>query len=151
MLIRDPRGGTLPLIRLMKGSRRYVLLLGRWAIKVPHSRLGMHCNRNEAIIWRRAFPTNRVKLCPVVFSLPLGVVIVMPRASPVTLDERNAYDSDSTDPGKIDVFLWDPEPSGNYALLEPKPENLGWLNGLMVHVDYGEPVDWGECRATPAR
>jgi hypothetical protein len=125
-------------MRLMKGTRRRVLLIGRWAIKIPRTRLGLLCNQREVRIWKNAQPNNRWKLCPVVGSLPFGIAIVMPITTPVTLEERDAC---FNDPERCEVFHWSREPSGNYAHLESKPEDLGWLNGAMVNVDYGEPLE----------
>ena len=118
------------------GTRRSVPLIGELAIKFPRVKddLGRQCNQREGKIWTEAAGYNRRKLCEVLWCHPSGDMLVMRRTKPMTVKERDDYRV--KDP---ELFLWDPEPSGNSAILEDKPEDLGWLNGEMKILDYGEP------------
>jgi len=74
---------------LLKGATRCVLLTRRYAVKVPRLvswRLFLHgllSNMQEREFSRTGWP----ELCPVLFSLPGGWLVVMPRCEPLTDDE----------------------------------------------------------------
>lgn len=111
-----------------RGTTRNVLLIGRWAVKVPSITewrlflLGLLANMQEARFSRCGWQ----ELCPVVFSIPSGLLIVMHRAEPITRDEFFA----------IDVELW--RDRGEYIIpVEAKLDSFGRLNGRVVAVDYG--------------
>ena len=71
-------------------------------------------------VWRPLFGWEN--LCPIIFADPLGLVVVMPRASqPVSFDDVKAG-------------------YGNYypdITAETKPEDFGSINGRIVALDYG--------------
>jgi hypothetical protein len=77
------------------GVFRRVILIGRFVVKVPRVRAGLsgrRCNRWGREMWRtwRAV-FGWENLCPITFADPLGLVVVMPRASqPVTFEEVKA-------------------------------------------------------------
>ena len=70
--------------RFRRGATRWVLLVGPYAVKVPSLRgwrdflWGLLGNLQEAEFSRLGWE----RLCPVVASLPLGLMVVMRRASP---------------------------------------------------------------------
>jgi hypothetical protein len=65
-------------------------------------------------------------LCPVVFSLPGGWLVVMPRARLMTDEEFFAFDAES--------FC----ERGDYLIpAEPKSNSFGHLAGQIVAIDYG--------------
>lgn len=66
------------------------------------------------------------ELCPVTFHLPLGLLVVMPKVDVLTDDEFLAMD--------IDAFVETPD---YYVPIEKKANSLGWLNGRIVAIDYG--------------
>ena len=109
------------------GAFRYVVRFGRFAVKVPSLRAfraGLECNRWEREMWGKWQPKFRWQnLCPVLFSDPVGLIIVMPWAAPVTQEE-------------VDRETPDYYP-GFHA--ESKPEDHGRLVGQLVVVDYGLP------------
>jgi hypothetical protein len=112
------------------GNFRYVFLIGPFAVKVPRPRFalqGLCCNRWEREVWYRWRPVFRWEnLCPIVFADPLGLVVVMPRAEqPVTDDEIKAATPD-----------YFPEPTYEY-----KAQDFGRLNGRVVALDYGLPLE----------
>lgn len=110
------------------GDFRRVFLVGKVAIKIPRSRfvlLGLRCNRWEREMWqkwRRIFEWEF--LCPIRFADPLGLVVVMPRATqPVTVME-------------IDEAWLNCYPD---VLCEGKPDDWGLVDGQVVCLDYGLP------------
>lgn len=129
----------MSVIRFMKGTRRYVLLVGRWAIKLPRSHLGLRCNQREIEVWNGASERNREILCPPMMTLARGLVVVFARAEHVTGDEYQEI-WDSPEWWKLHP-QWFPEPSGLSPILETKACNWGRLNGRLVSIDYGEPID----------
>lgn len=119
------------MIALRSGTSRYVLLLGRLAIKVPRlwplSRIarGLRGNWFERRVALRYAPVfGWHELCPVLFADRFGLVLVMPRAEPVTHEDiRQAADDDHY-------------PAPPY---EFKPEDWGRLpDGRVVAVDFAD-------------
>jgi hypothetical protein len=110
-----------------KGTFRRVVLLGRYAFKLPRWQqfaAGMRSNRWEREMWQRWRPRFQWStLCPVICADPFGLLVVMPRAKqPVPqeqVDARPDYYPDIT--------------------AETKHEDYGLLNDLVVALDYGLP------------
>lgn len=110
------------------GCTRLVILLWRWAIKFPNPRYewrhflqGLLANMQEVTFSK----TKWVKLCPVLWSLPGGWILVMRRAQILTDEEFLSMPED-----------WRDEPE--YSIpAEMKSDSFGWLNGRIVAVDYG--------------
>lgn len=105
-----------------------VFLIGLWAVKLPRITewrlflLGLLANMQERLFSATGWP----KLCPVVWSLPGGWVVVMRRAQGLSLDEWERFDVDD----------W--RDCGEYIIpAEAKRDSYGWLNGRIVAVDYG--------------
>lgn len=114
--------------RMSAGTYRRVLLIGNVAIKTPrltHFFSGLRCNRWEQEMWRVWRPAfGWTNLCPVRFADPLGLILVMPRASqPVTFDEIVTNTPDQY-----------PDTTAEY-----KPENFGKLGSSVLALDYGLP------------
>lgn len=114
------------------GITRHVILLHRWAIKIPRinygwSRFlqGLGANIQEETWWG-----GDRRLCPVVGSVPGGWLIVMPRAQVCTA-------------GEVDYSEFRTLPFGDF-----KPDNFGWVDGRVVLLDYGShhyaPVPYRE-------
>ncbi|HYH66391.1 MAG TPA: hypothetical protein VD866_16985 [Urbifossiella sp.] len=116
-------------IALRRGMTREVLLVGPWAVKVPTLRSwrlfveGVLANLNER---RRSGLDPR--LCPVLFALWGGLLLVMRRAEPLHPDIDLP-----TDFGALPVG----EPFPPVPLPDVGPRNLGRLDGRPVIVDYG--------------
>lgn len=110
------------------GATRGVVLLGKYAFKLPrayswkHFLLGLIANMQEVEFSRAGWP----ELCPVVFWLPGGLLVVMRRARSLTQQEFDA----------IEIPAW-LEKDDYYVPMEPKIENFGMLEGRIVAVDYG--------------
>lgn len=109
------------------GVFRNVLLLGRIAVKLPRLRAfnaGLQCNRWEREMWRVWRPKFRWQhLCPIICADPLGFVVVMPRAEPVTQEE-------------VDREMPDYYPAIN---AECKAADHGRVGGQLLILDYGLP------------
>lgn len=112
------------------GCTRIVILTRRYAIKLPNCldgwpRLfyqGLLANLQEASFSSAGWP----ELCPVVFALPWGFGVVMPRCQLLTDDEFLALGM----PSWVEC--------GDYVVpVEAKSNSFGWLNGRVVAIDYG--------------
>ena len=115
-------------MKVTSGATRTVLLIGRYAIKVPRCSSwrtflnGLLANMQERQFARTGWP----ELCPVLASLPGGWLLVMPRAAPMS-----------------DAEWCDFEPEAfceteSYTLpVEHKQDSFGLLDGRVVAVDYG--------------
>jgi hypothetical protein len=115
-----------------RGVTRLVLLVGPWAIKAPRLNSwrqflwGLLANLQEAEWSRTRWP----QLCPVLWSIPGGLLLVMRRAHELTADEFAAFD--------VDAFRG--SVPGATLPVENKRDSFGWLNGRVVAVDYGGPT-----------
>ena len=110
------------------GVTRRVLLVGSLAIKVPSVTewrlflLGLLANMQEALLAKTGWP----ELCPVLWSVPGGFLIVMRRARVLTDDEFLA----------LDLEHW-VQREGYRIPAEIKSDSFGYLDGDLVAVDYG--------------
>jgi hypothetical protein len=116
------------------GCTRFVILTKRWAIKVPNFKYGwkaflegLLANMQERHFWKIKFGVP--KICPVVFSLPLGFLVVMPKCQ--------ALDRPLTDDELKEFFAVPWGDSDVNIPIEDKPESFGWLDGRLVAIDYG--------------
>jgi hypothetical protein len=112
-----------------QGITREVFLVGRFAIKVPKLIYGWHkflcgllANMQERVFARTGWP----ELCPVVFAVPGGWLLVMRRADPLGEDEWMAFDAEA--------FC---NRDDRVIPAEIKRDSFGWLDGRIVAVDYG--------------
>jgi len=122
-------------VQVHRGVTRVVLLAGRWAVKVPS--LGAHRQGLRGVLWSltRGIQANLSECewsgspgtCPVLWSAA-GLVNVYPRCEPV-----------------IDGFEVDWDSIGFLAPVDRKPENVGWLRGALVLLDYD--MSWNDCVA----
>lgn len=117
-------------ITVLHGATRTVVLVGRWAVKVPSCRggwrnflIGLLANMQERTFSATGWP----ELCPVVFSLPGGWIVVMPRCEPV---------GELTD----EVYQRMTKHADYEVPAENKDDSFGWLGGeggRLVAIDYG--------------
>jgi hypothetical protein len=107
---------------IRSGANRVVLLVGRYAIKVPRPTqiwYGRRNNLNEAA-W-----CHHRGACPVTWCSPAGIVLVMRRARSLTSQEWA-------------IIRKAPDAFHDRALqVEAKPDSFGILNGRIVVTDYG--------------
>ncbi len=118
---------------MKRGTTRICFLIGNYAIKFPRLFYlsqgikwkvflrGILANIDEHFWWKCAY--QREKLCPVIWKSPLGLVLVMKRATPLTTSE---YDKE--------LF------KKNFANLplDNKCENFGKIDDRIVLVDYAD-------------
>jgi hypothetical protein len=114
--------------RIAYGVTRTVLLIGPWAFKFPSMvewrlfLLGLLANMQERTFSRVGWP----ELCPVLWSLPGGWLVVMRRARELTREEFD----------QLDLEAW--LDRGDYMIpAEPKMDSFGWIGKQLVAVDYG--------------
>jgi len=124
-------------MKIKRGITRTVFVTRRWAIKVPSLRA--HGLGVSGVLWSisRGLSANLSErewsgqrgFCPLHFSL-WGVVNVYPRADVCTeADEPIDYATIADYPLAVD----------------PKPHNVGRLNGELVWIDYD--MNWNDCLA----
>ena len=115
-----------------EGVTREVILTRHYAIKFPSMfrgwkmfLCGLLANMQEREFSRAEWP----ELCPVVFSLPGGWIVVMRRAEPLTDAEWSSFD---------EAWYWKfCEPADYHVPVEQKQSSFGKLDGKIVAVDYG--------------
>ena len=112
------------------GCTRIVLLTRYWAVKLPNFLSGwkMFLNGLLANIQERQFwlGTGWPELCPVIFSIPGGWLVIMRLAREMTDGEFLEFDSKA----------WADRPE--YAIpCEHKSNSFGWIDGRVVCIDYG--------------
>lgn len=111
----------------MLGATRAVLLVGDAAIKVPRMTTwrtflnGLLANMQEREFSRAGWP----ELCPVLFSIPGGWLVVMRRAAPLTDAEWCTVHPEWAERGEYVVPV------------ELKRDSFGVLGGRIVAIDYG--------------
>jgi len=115
-------------MKIFYGTTRTVLHTGNYVIKIPalsswkHFLCGLLANQSETL-FSKFFSSG---LCPVVFGVWGGWLIIMPYAKPLTLEEFT----------ELDVTWWSNR--GDYIIpVEDKQDSFGWLNNEIVAVDYG--------------
>ena len=112
------------MIDVKSGMTRNVLLIWKYAIKIPTFRSwklflrGLLANMQE-----NEFSGVWPELCPVVFSVPGGVCSVMIRAEPIS---EKQFDLE-----------FEKIPEHIVIIAESKSQNYGYLNGKLVAIDYG--------------
>jgi len=108
------------------GRNRFVLLTRRYALKIPSLRCwqdflyGLLNNCTEA----RVGTSGHAGVCPVLWSIPGGWLVVMPRLQ-ILKDE--------------DLHMVDVAQASTGLCVELKPDSFGLYQGRVVAVDYG----WG--------
>lgn len=116
------------------GVTRAVLLVGRYAIKVPRLRYGwskllygLLSNMTEA---RFTCLADQFRLCPTVFSIPGGFLNVQRRCAPLSDEEweQTRFNHD------------DVHGPGDWLGMacDFKRDNFGTLDGRIVLLDFGE-------------
>jgi hypothetical protein len=104
---------------LIRGITREVFIFKDLVFKIPSLRsyklflTGLLANLQELFWWNN---TKDKRLCPILFKLPLGLLIVMPYASPV---KRINYKKFKNLP------------------LDPHISNFGKYKNRVVLIDYG--------------
>ena len=112
-----------------QGITREVFLTRRYAIKIPKLKYGWHkflCGLLANMQERQFAAAGWPQLCPVVFSLPGGWLVVMRRAEMLSDAEWAAFNPEA--------FC---ETDDYHVPAEFKQDSFGKLDGRIVAVDYG--------------
>lgn len=118
------------------GITRRVLLVGRWAIKLPtwsnwrHFIEGLLANMRERDLWEWSGVKDwqmvpRDMLARVVWCCPGGWLLVMERA-----DREQTWEEFHSDDGMADAFI-------AAGMGDVKADNIGWVRGAWRMIDYG--------------
>ena len=125
---------------MRRGATRLVLLMGKYAIKVPNVcdgwRLflrGLLANMQEAQ-WSRGWEQGG--LCQVRWAIPGGWLLVMPRVRVMTREEFEEW-AWSEEAGQTGYERWAEEHGLAKERMDLTPENFGWWEGNLVAIDYG--------------
>lgn len=116
-------------MRLCRGSTRWVVLVGKWAIKFPslysweNFLHGLLANCQEAKFGR---PPVFTGLCPIKCHVYGGWLLIMPKVRVLNYWEWEAFD--------YQQFL---RVHRTGDLVEPKRDSFGYLDGEIVAIDYG--------------
>jgi len=109
-----------------QGATRTVYVGKKYVYKVPHCTyswknflMGMLANDQEQV-FSKVEDLNEA-LCPVLFGLPLGLLVVMPRCDVLTTEEYVKHREDLL----------------KVPLVEQKRNSFGWYQGRIVGIDYG--------------
>lgn len=122
-----------------EGSTRWVLLIGRIAIKFPCPSTkkswlqGLVANMVE----RELAYTKSDTLCPVYFSAWWGLFNIVPRVAVLTDEEyiEHVLKVHPKSPNYVNIILW---PCNDFVLhIEGKSNSYGWYKGKVVAIDYG--------------
>lgn len=109
---------------ITSGTTRIVILTKNHAVKIPNFTYsynnfirGILANNQERYWWHQ---THWSTLCPVVFSMWGGLLIIMPRTQPLTQQQFDQYQIP------------------DYIPAEHKLSSFGMHNNQIVAIDYGE-------------
>lgn len=117
--------------RIKSGATRHVILWGNWAFKIPRLTGWVHfLNGLLANLQEKAFAPTSERLCPVLFSLPGGFLIVQARTEPLTDEQWAALD-------KRSYRSFTSNRGIGFLPVEYKRDSFGNLDGVLVAVDYG--------------
>lgn len=122
------------------GCTRIVFLIKNWAIKVPNFLdgwprflMGLLANYQETLFSKGDW--HEGKLCPVIFSIWGGWLLIMPKVEVLTDEEFCQMDRDWRIIKNTKEF---PDAIiAGYICCEWKSNSFGKLNGKTVCIDYG--------------
>jgi len=120
-------------ISLKGTTRRPVIIIGPWTLKMARGSLGRRCNQREAKLFRTSAPHRQQLLCPVLWVSRKGLLLIMATAQPMEQLDRDTY---------YELWCqWDYEPGEDGHPFEPKAADWGWYDGRPVAVDYSPLED----------
>lgn len=115
------------------GCTRFVVLIRRYAIKVPQFRYnwthflqGLLANIQEV----RFSSVEDDRICPVKFHIPGGWMIIMPRCEPLSPEDFSNLDFSRFHPNSREEDVYN-------IPVEIKESSFGYYKGKIVAVDYG--------------
>jgi len=121
------------------GCTRHVFLTKKYAIKIPQFRYewkhflqGLLANMQEVTF----YTTKDERLCPILFYIPGGWMVVMPKCHPINreeffnMDMKRFYPHENNESNSKVVEDWD-------VPVENKEDSFGWYEDRIVALDYG--------------
>jgi len=128
-------------VTIKKGATRWVVLIKNIAIKIPALYNfrgflnGLLANLHE-IEWSK---TKDKRLCPVLFYIPGGWVVIMPECTPIDAVNFNSELIDKFYPDSTEDYHPDNEcfPAEYNIPVEYKIDSFGWYKNQIVAIDYG--------------
>jgi hypothetical protein len=119
-----------------RGTTRFVVVVGKAAVKFARDERGRRCNLYEAKVWEenREDPNRGPHLCPVLWCSSDGEVLVMVAADPLPSDITIPYD------WADEWWSASHKGSGDDFPGEPKAADWGLLDGRVVLLDYSNPA-----------
>jgi hypothetical protein len=123
-------------IRFNGTTRRPVISVGPWTMKVACNPRGRRCNLYEASLFQSSSPQRKRLLCPVLWVSRKGLLLLMSTAQPVHPSEF-----DLSTYASLVMREWDPIPGEDGQPFEPKVADWGRYEGRIVAVDYSTLTD----------
>lgn len=125
-----------------QGCTRIVILTKNYAFKIPNFLDGykLFLTGLLANLQEKQFAILKYKkLCPILFTLPLGFLIVMPRVDMLSEQEFLNINFEDFDMYKSEIFPYklDIIENGYFISVENKANSFGWYKNDLVCVDYG--------------
>ncbi len=113
-------------MKIDQGCHRLVLILNKIVIKFPNPRYywkwfikGFKGNIQETQLSKM----GNKHLCPILFSAPFGLFLIMKKAKSLTSSD-------------LEIDLYNFMEINNITSAENKMESFGWLNNRLVCIDY---------------
>lgn len=117
-------------------TRRPVIIVEPWTLKVARGAQGRRCNLYEACLFRRSSAQRQHLLCPVLWVSRKGLFLLMATANPVDPSEFGPITY-----ATLVMREWDYIPGEDGFPFEPKAADWGWYQGRHVAVDYSTLTD----------
>jgi len=112
-------------MKICNGTTRLVILIGKWAIKIPQIKYSWKLFLNGLLANMQEVEFSTLKddrVCPILFYVSGGWVVVMPKCDIISEEDFLNLDIDKFHP-TIPV--------------ENKRNSFGYYNGNIVAIDYG--------------
>jgi hypothetical protein len=119
-----------------EGETRLVFVIGPVALKLARGARGRCSNRYECGLYNRVSERRRAMLCPILWCDPLGLIVLLRTARPLSEKERDHLWATDGFP----KWDWEPDSADNESPFEWKPSDWGRLDGRLVALDYAVPV-----------
>lgn len=122
------------------GTTRTVILIRSYAIKIPKLYswktflIGLLSNMQEKEF--SSMKDNRI--CPVIFYIYGGFLLVMPRCKSITEEEFKSFNyKDFSKERNEEIYMGIITYKWCKVPVENKIDSFGWLDGRIVAIDYG--------------
>lgn len=117
-------------MQIKGGCTRHVILISKYAIKIPRLNYGWRLflqgllgNMQEVLFSKM----NDERICPIIFNIWGGWLLIMPRCKELTEQEFNNMDYKRFKSDIIDFNV----------PVEHKQDSFGWYKDKIVAIDYG--------------